>query len=59
LFAGEGADGLVERTLLEGVFDPVEGPETRVLAVGKMHLDLGEDREAWAHALHDLLTGAR
>jgi hypothetical protein len=57
--ARERADGLVEQILLDGAFDPVEGPETRALVMKKRLEELADDREAWAKALHDALTGAR
>lgn len=54
----ERADGLVEAALLDGLFDAVEGSETRALLAAKTG-DLGDEREAWAAGLAQLLAGDR
>jgi len=59
LTAKRGAGGAVERTLLEALLDPLEGPENRALAVVRLGEDPGEDPQEWGRVLAARLGTAK
>ena len=50
-------DGLVVRTLLAALLDPLEGPEARAHAIGVLGSDPGQSRDEWARVLSEHMKG--